>query len=45
LRGRRNVYLAVILLVGIVGGLSMASIAGARRTQSSFPAYLDSTNP
>jgi len=35
----------VILLVGIDGGLSMASIAGARRTQSSFPAYLDSTNP
>jgi hypothetical protein len=35
----------VILLVGIVGGLSMASIAGARRTQSSFPAYLASSNP
>jgi len=44
-RARRNGYLAVILLIGIVGGLAMASIAGARRTQSSFPAYLASVNP
>ena len=34
-----------MLLVGLVGGLAMASLAAARRTQSSFPAYLASTNP
>ena len=38
-------YLAVALLVGLLGGLSMGAVAGARRTQSSFPVYLASTNP
>jgi len=38
-------YLTIILLVGLVGGLAMGSIAGARRTQSSFPVYAASTNP
>jgi len=38
-------YLAIVLLVGLVGGLAMGSIAAARRTQSSFPLYLASTNP
>lgn len=38
-------YLALVLLLGLVGGLAMASVAGARRTQSSFRAYLASTNP
>lgn len=38
-------YLSVILLVGVIGGLGMASIAGARRTQSSFPTFLASTDP
>jgi hypothetical protein len=33
-------YLAVILLIGLVGGVAMGSIAAARRTQSAFPAYL-----
>src|SRR5207245_5312901 len=28
-----------------LGGLAMGSVAAARRTQSSFPAYLASTNP
>jgi hypothetical protein len=37
-------YLAIILLVGLVGGVAMASIAGARRTQSAFPAYLRATD-
>jgi ABC-type antimicrobial peptide transport system permease subunit len=35
----------VVLLIGSVGGLAMASLAGARRTDSSFPTYLASTNP
>ena len=38
-------YLAVVLLIGIVGGLALASVAGARRTDSSFSTYLTSTNP
>jgi hypothetical protein len=38
-------YLAVVLLVGLLGGLSMGAIAGARRTQSSFPKFLASTHP
>jgi hypothetical protein len=37
-------YLAIVLLVGFVGGLAMGAIAGARRTQSAFPAYLAATN-
>src|SRR5207247_8146730 len=35
----------VVLLIGSVGGLAVGAIAGARRTQSSFPAFLESTNP
>jgi hypothetical protein len=42
---RRGGYLALIVLIGLVGGLAMGSIAAARRTQSSFPRYLASTNP
>jgi hypothetical protein len=38
-------YLSLVVLVGLVGGVSMAAIAGARRTQSSFPTYLASTHP
>jgi hypothetical protein len=38
-------YLALAALVGLVGGLSMGSIAAARRTQSSYPTFLASTNP
>lgn len=43
-RGRRGGYLAIVLLVGLVGGLAMAAVAGARRTQSAFPAYLAASN-
>lgn len=38
-------YLSVVLLVGVMGGIAMAAVAGARQTQSSFPAFLESTNP
>ena len=38
-------YLTLVLLLGLVGGVAMAAVAGARRTQSSFPVYLASTNP
>jgi hypothetical protein len=42
---RRGGFVALIVLIGLVGGLAMGSIAAARRTQSSFPRYLASTNP
>ncbi len=38
-------YLAIVLLIGLVGGLAMGSIAAGRRTGSSFSVYLASTNP
>jgi hypothetical protein len=38
-------YLSLILLVGLAGGVAMTSIAAARRTQSSYPTFLASTNP
>ena len=38
-------YLSVVLLIGLIGGLSMASVAAGRRTQSSYPTFMTSTNP
>jgi hypothetical protein len=38
-------YLALIVLIGVVGGISLGSLAGARRSESAFPAFLKSTNP
>jgi hypothetical protein len=38
-------YLSIVLLIGSIGGVAMASIAGARRTESSFHQFLESTNP
>ena len=43
--GRRSAFLAIVLLIGMIGGITMASAAAARRTQSSYPAFLASTNP
>jgi len=34
----------VALLIGLVGGVAMASVTAARRTQSSYTAFLSSTN-
>lgn len=42
---RRGSYLALALVIGVLGGTAMASVAAARRTQSSFPAFLASTHP
>ncbi len=42
---RRGGLLAIVLLIGVLSGLAMGAVAAARRTQSSFPAYLASTNP
>jgi len=38
-------YLTLVVLIGLVGGVALAAVAGARRTQSSFPTYLASTHP
>ena len=44
--GRRiGGYVAIVLLIGLTGGIALASIAGARRTQSSYPKFLASTDP
>jgi hypothetical protein len=44
--GRRwGGYVSVILLIALVGGVAMASIAAGRRTQSSYPTFFKSTNP
>jgi FtsX-like permease family len=37
--------LSLVLLIGLVGGLALGSLAAARRTQASFSVYLASTNP
>src|SRR5580658_2807134 len=42
---RRGGYLALIILIGLIGGIAMASIAAGRRTQASYPTFLASTNP
>jgi hypothetical protein len=44
-RRRRGEYFAVVLLVGLLGGVALASLAAGRRTQSAFPAFVASTNP
>ncbi len=38
-------YLALVLLVGLIGGAAMGAVAAARRTQSSYSAFLASTHP
>ncbi len=44
-RSRRGGYLAIVVIIALTGGVAMGSIAAARRTQSSYPTYLASTNP
>jgi hypothetical protein len=38
-------YLTLALLLGLIGGLAMGSLAAARRTQSSYSVLLERTNP
>jgi hypothetical protein len=40
-----SAYLSIVLLIGLIGGVAMASAAAGRRTQSSYPTFLESTNP
>jgi len=43
-RGRAG-YLSIVLLIGLIGGIAMASVAAARRTQASYSVFLASTTP
>jgi len=38
-------YLTLVVLIGLLGGVALGALAGARRTQASYAAYLASTNP
>ena len=44
---RRNwrALVGIALLLGLIGGLALFSLAGARRTQSAYPRVLRSANP
>jgi hypothetical protein len=44
-RARRSSYLGLVLISALLGGLAMGAVSAARRTQSSYPALLASTNP
>ena len=39
-RQRRSGYLALVVMVGLIGGLGLSSLAAARRTESSISALL-----
>ena len=43
-RRRWGGLLAIVVLIALLGGLAIGALAGARRTQSSYPAFLASTN-
>ena len=45
LRHRLGGYLSLAVLIGLIGGVALASLTAARRTDSSYPDYLASTNP
>jgi hypothetical protein len=45
LRRRLPGYLGLAILIGLLGGTAMAAVTAARRTDSSYPDYLASTNP
>ncbi len=38
-------YIGLLVLIGILGGVSLASFAAARRLESSYPSFLARTNP
>jgi len=44
-RRRWTGYLGLVVLIGLIGGVALASLAAARRTQSSYPDFLRGTNP
>jgi len=45
LRRRLGGYLTLALLIGLVGGVALAAVTAARRTDASYPKFLSGTNP
>jgi hypothetical protein len=45
LRRRWAGYVGLAVLTGLVGGVALAAVTAARRTDSSYPGFLASTNP
>jgi len=43
-RRRWGDYAVLVLLIGLIGGIAMASVQAGRRTQSSYPSFLARTN-
>lgn len=41
---RWGAYLSLVVLIGLMGGIAMGSVAAARRTQSAYPFFLAATN-
>jgi FtsX-like permease family len=41
---RRRGLMAIVLLVGLVGGVALGAVAAARRTQAAYPAYLSASH-
>jgi len=44
-RHRWSGYLALAVLIGLVGGVALGSLTAARRSYASYPEFLASTNP
>ncbi len=44
-RHRWSAYLTIVVMVALIGGIGLGSLAAARRTQSSFSVLLAATNP
>src|ERR1017187_5394355 len=42
LRSRWTSYVSLVLFIAILGGVAMGTVAGARRTETSFTTLLDS---
>ncbi|MGB9112374.1 MAG: FtsX-like permease family protein [Acidimicrobiales bacterium] len=44
-RRRWGGYLSIVLLIGLIGGIAIGSVAAARRTQASYSTFLATTKP
>jgi putative ABC transport system permease protein len=44
LRGRWRSTLLIVLLIGITGGVALTAAAGARRTDTAYPRFLEANN-
>ena len=44
-RRRWGEYVTLVVLIGLLGGVALGAIAGARRTQASYVTYLGTINP